>query len=465
MNEIIDQRRPKVFTWHIHGSYLYYLSQGNYDLYIPVNDEKSEGYYGRGKTFPFSNNVIEVPANEVRNLDFDLVLFQTDDKGKYSFRNKSWTTILKNCWPMKLTPQKSLSEDEIQKGLKLVIWDGLTAEVMISFTGGAFLVAMALLLGANNVQIGLLAALPMITNLSQLISIWLVREYNNRRIVAVYCAFLARIPLITIGLLVWWLTNVSVNILIFFLFFHYFFGSIAGPSWNSWMKDMVPEKMLGSYFSRRSRYTQTLNVILSIALAILLDLIKNKYPEYELNTYAIFFIIAGIIGIIGGYILSKAPEPQSYLSNANIFSLFKLPLRDVNFRRLLIFNSMWVFALNIATPFFTVFMIKSMGLPLSYIIILGVITQLFSILTLRMWGVFSDRYSNKSIIALSAPIYILCIIAWCFVGIYSHQYANITLLVAIHIFSGISTAGINLSLTNIGLKLANWNQQVQCRPR
>jgi MFS family permease len=355
---------------------------------------------------------------------------------------------------MKLTPQKSLSEDEIQKGLKLVIWDGLTAEVMISFTGGAFLVAMALLLGANNVQIGLLAALPMITNLSQLISIWLVREYNNRRIVAVYCAFLARIPLITIGLLVWWLTNVSVNILIFFLFFHYFFGSIAGPSWNSWMKDMVPEKLLGSYFSKRSRYTQTLNVILSIALAILLDLIKNKYPEYELNTYAIFFIIAGIIGIIGGYILSKAPEPQSYLSNANIFSLFKLPLKDVNFRRLLIFNSMWVFALNIATPFFTVFMIKSMGLPLSYIIILGVITQLFSILTLRMWGVFSDRYSNKSIIALSAPIYILCIIAWCFVGIYSHQYANILLLVAIHVFSGISTAGINLSLTNIGLKLA-----------
>jgi glycosyltransferase involved in cell wall biosynthesis len=79
MNEIADQRRPKVFTWHIHGSYLYYLSQGNYDLYIPVNEEKSEGYYGRGKTFPFGKNVIEVPANEVRNLDFDLILFQTDE--------------------------------------------------------------------------------------------------------------------------------------------------------------------------------------------------------------------------------------------------------------------------------------------------------------------------------------------------------------------------------------------------
>jgi len=71
-------RRLKIFTWHIHGSYLYYLSQGNYDLYIPVNDEKSEGYYGRGTTFPFGENVIEVKASEVKELDLDCILFQTN---------------------------------------------------------------------------------------------------------------------------------------------------------------------------------------------------------------------------------------------------------------------------------------------------------------------------------------------------------------------------------------------------
>jgi hypothetical protein len=71
-------QRLKIFTWHIHGSYLYYLSQGDYDLYIPVNDKKTEGYYGRGETFPFGPNVIEVPAREVRNLDFDCILFQSE---------------------------------------------------------------------------------------------------------------------------------------------------------------------------------------------------------------------------------------------------------------------------------------------------------------------------------------------------------------------------------------------------
>ncbi|PPK99105.1 glycosyltransferase [Parapedobacter indicus] len=69
--------RLRIFTWHIHGSYLYYLSQGNYDLYIPVNKERSEGYYGRGTTFPFGPNVHEVDADSVQQLDFDLILFQT----------------------------------------------------------------------------------------------------------------------------------------------------------------------------------------------------------------------------------------------------------------------------------------------------------------------------------------------------------------------------------------------------
>ncbi|WP_026631017.1 glycosyltransferase family 4 protein [Dyadobacter alkalitolerans] len=70
--------RLKIFTWHIHGSYLYYLSQGDYDIYIPVTERQSEGYYGRGETFPFGPNVIEVPAEEVRNMQFDCILFQSE---------------------------------------------------------------------------------------------------------------------------------------------------------------------------------------------------------------------------------------------------------------------------------------------------------------------------------------------------------------------------------------------------
>ena len=72
-------RRLKIFTWHIHGSYLFYLSQGSYDIYIPTKPTKPEGYYGRGETFPFGGNVMEVPVGEVKDLKFDCILFQHEN--------------------------------------------------------------------------------------------------------------------------------------------------------------------------------------------------------------------------------------------------------------------------------------------------------------------------------------------------------------------------------------------------
>lgn len=79
----------KIFTWHVHGSYLYYLSQGNYDLYIPVNKDKTAGYGGRGTIFPFGENVIEIPTEEVVNYDFDIILFQS----KENYLNDQYTTL------------------------------------------------------------------------------------------------------------------------------------------------------------------------------------------------------------------------------------------------------------------------------------------------------------------------------------------------------------------------------------
>jgi glycosyltransferase involved in cell wall biosynthesis len=71
------ERRLKLLTWHIHGSYLYYLSQANLEIYLPTSEKKTEGYIGRGTTFPFGNNVVEVPAGKVKDLPFDCILFQT----------------------------------------------------------------------------------------------------------------------------------------------------------------------------------------------------------------------------------------------------------------------------------------------------------------------------------------------------------------------------------------------------
>ena len=72
---------------------------------------------------------------------------------------------------MNLKPVQNLSGTQLNKGLKLVVADGLSAEAMVVFTSGTFLTAMAIHMGATNFQFGTLAALPTFTTIFQLLSI------------------------------------------------------------------------------------------------------------------------------------------------------------------------------------------------------------------------------------------------------------------------------------------------------
>ena len=70
-------RRLKILIWHIHGSYLNALARVDHDWYLPTKPGRPEGYGGRGPTFDLPDRVREVPAERVRDLDLDLVIFQT----------------------------------------------------------------------------------------------------------------------------------------------------------------------------------------------------------------------------------------------------------------------------------------------------------------------------------------------------------------------------------------------------
>jgi glycosyltransferase involved in cell wall biosynthesis len=72
------KRLIKIFTWHVHGSYLFYLSKNDlFEIYIPVNDERTSGYIGRATTFPFGNNVKEIHVDDIKQQTLDCIIFQT----------------------------------------------------------------------------------------------------------------------------------------------------------------------------------------------------------------------------------------------------------------------------------------------------------------------------------------------------------------------------------------------------
>jgi hypothetical protein len=67
----------RVLTWHVHGAYLESLAWAGVRLYVPVKPGRPERYGGAPDRRDLPDSIVEIRAEEVRDLDLDVVLCQT----------------------------------------------------------------------------------------------------------------------------------------------------------------------------------------------------------------------------------------------------------------------------------------------------------------------------------------------------------------------------------------------------
>jgi MFS family permease len=352
---------------------------------------------------------------------------------------------------------EALSETQIQSALRNVIKDGVTSQAMGILTGGAFLVAFAVKLGASNFVIGLLAAIGPLAQLLQLPSIFIIEKIRNRRLITVIFAVLSRFCWLIIALSPFiFPAKIAIAVLLILLTVLSAFGAISGCSWNSWMRDLIPENVLGTFFSKRMQISTAVGIVLSVLAAVYLDFWKKHSASQELAGYSILFLVGFAAGMLGVLFLARTPEIRmpAVTGRKDMVKSLLLPFKDENFKKLIAFMSSWNFAVNLAAPFFMVYMLKRLSLSMSFIIGLSILSQAMNFLFLKIWGRYTDRFSNKSVLAICGPLFILSILAWTFTTMPTKYFLTIPLLVIIHITMGLSSAGVSLASGNISLKLA-----------
>ncbi len=350
----------------------------------------------------------------------------------------------------------ALAGIEVKRALDYVLWDGLATQVMVTLTAGIFLVAFALELGASYTVIGLLAAIPPLAELFQIPAIYIVERVRNRRFLVVLNSFLARcfwIPIAAIPFVC--PPDLAIPVLIASMCVYATFSAISHCGWNSWMRDLIPQDRLGDFFSRRMKLSTIFAIVLSLCAAAFIDAWELRMPGALASGYSAVFMAGFAAGLVGVYYLSKTPEPKMLPSEGHHFmKLLAAPIKDINFKNLLIFLGSWNFAVNLAAPFFTVYMLTLLGLDITWVIAFSVLSQVVSAGFYRIWGRAADRFSNKSVLKVSGPLFMLCILAWTFTTLPDVHALTIPLLIGIHILIGISTAGVTLASGNISLKLA-----------
>ena len=345
-------------------------------------------------------------------------------------------------------------ERDLDRATALIMVDSAAATAVTAVTTGIVLAAFALYLQASNAVIGLLAALPFLTQLIQAPAVPLVEKLRRRRLIASTAAFCARLTLpvmVAIALLphnAWSLTAlVAAQVVIGSL------GAVTSCAWNSWVRDLIPEERLGAFTARRTVIATGVTLSVTILAGVALDQVAAANQGV---VFAAFFGVAFILGMISVVALARTPEPPMPppAAGVNLYRLLRAPLRDGNFRRLILFLSSWQFAVNLASPFFTVYFVTQLNYPLTFVMTLSVVSQMANIGVLRFWGQLSDRFSNKSVLAAAAPAYILCIAATALTSQIDDRQLAGAYLIALHVVFGAAAAGVGLATVNIALKLA-----------
>jgi MFS family permease len=351
-------------------------------------------------------------------------------------------------------PPSAISQQQLETGLAALVKEGVYAQVFGALTSGVLLIGFALKLGASNLAVGLLASLPFIAQLCQLPAIALVERLRERRRIAVAAAIACRALLIPIALLpLLGAGPLSLGLLIGGMALSAALGSVAACSWNSWMRDLLPSANLGAFFGHR--------LFLATSFATASGLVAGYFVAgvhkvFGIDPFTIVFVIAATAGLFGAAYLARVPEPQMAAPERRLplKAMIREPFSDRNFRRLLAFLGTWHFAVNLVSPFFVVYLVSQLHYDIGVVTMLTVAGQLANALMLRRWGRLGDRYGNKAVLSVCAPVFLLCILAWPFTAMPEPHRATTLLLLALHLVMGVAQAGINLSTANISLKLA-----------
>ena len=351
--------------------------------------------------------------------------------------------------------KESVSEEELRAGMRRLNYDAVCSQIMGVLGGGAFLVAFALELNASNLLIGFLAAIGPASQILQIPAIYLVERLRNRKALVVLPALLGRFAWLFIPFIPyllppeWW-----SQALLFLIVFYFAISATAGCAFNSWMRDLIPQKEFGGFFGKRLSIASAVGAAVTLlagwAVKPLLEWSGDPFLPYSL-----FFLVAGLVGILGTRFLNQVPEPKPEpVAFAPFLKTLFEPIQSKPFRNLLTFTIFWSFAANMAGAFFGVYMLRRLEMSMGVVISLSVLSQVVNVLFYRIWGTLADSWSSRSVLLVLGQLFMIATLIWPFTTFPEKYVLTIPLLILIHIMTGISTAGVILSTGNLAMKNA-----------
>ncbi len=305
----------------------------------------------------------------------------------------------------------------------------------------SYVIPFAIAMKASAIEIGVLSSARNIASTLAQLPGALLTQYTSRKkiwIVSMAIARLLWLPIVFIALF----GIINIMLFIILMAFFSFFLALNNPAWTSMAGDMVPDKVRGKYFGNRNMMAGLSGMVATLAASIMLA-----------YGFAPIFIISFLLGILAIVVFLRIKEPQTKISYhyKHSFAIRPKELRETftinrNLVVFTIFIAMMYFAVNVAGPFFIVYMLEDLAIGYVWFGIIVAFGALVTVIFHPYWGSFIDRFGERKIIFINGILISAVPFFWIFASSPWH-------LLAIEFFASFAWSGFELAAFNFLLDI------------
>jgi MFS family permease len=354
--------------------------------------------------------------------------------------------------------QQPIEHAEV-RSLRYFWLDGLFAAISENFYLG-FIALFALAYGATNSQVGIMAAAANLLGAAALFPGARMAERAGRRKAVVIWSggVFSRLALLGLALIPVLISAPQVAILAIIIIdgLRAFFANLANPGWTALVADLVPESMRARFFSSR-------NIAMGVAALLIAPLAgwlitqTNGWLDSLYAGYQLVFLLAFLFGMVSTFAFTRIRDQGAARSE-------KRPHRRGDLRRalkaspgfagLVISQLIWNLSLQVAAPFFNVYLVSELGASTAVVGVLAGIASLTALFGQRYFAKLIDVRGPYWVQALAGLLIPFAPLAWAFVTApWQVGFINT--------FTGFMWAGYSLANFNLLLELTPDDQ----RPR
>lgn len=332
--------------------------------------------------------------------------------------------------------------------LKACMAEGAVAEVIAACCGGAALAAWAFQLDASPALIGVLWGLSYFSQLFQLPAAWITSLFGRRR-VAIWGHAASRLVLIGLAPLPFLPLSqpIKQGMLVGILLASALFVMVGHNAWLVWVTDLVPARIRGRFFGRRTAYATAIGTTVAVLAGLLLDRARKLGDASW--TLAAMALVGWTAGLVTTWLMSKQHEPGNERIEPMRIRDVLTPLADKGWRRLLGYQMVWNGAVGLTASVAAVYMLRELHVGFVGVGIYNAMLAISRMASAPFWGRAIDRFGSRPILvlcalgaALSSALWVAAVPGWLF-------------LIAIEaVLTGLFLAGHEVALFAIPMAIA-----------